>query len=81
MNTVVPFKRSPYVLLEAGRCTGGDTPSLIGRWIFIVSFVDADGGHLVDYVGSNPVAADAAAVSWARDMGCRIIDTSAEESA
>ncbi|WP_427026560.1 hypothetical protein ACP4J4_20295 (plasmid) [Aureimonas ureilytica] len=71
----------PHVLIESGRCSGGDTRNFIGRWIYLVSYVDEDGAHLTDYVGLDRDAADSAAVSWARDMGCRIVDRSTEEPA
>ena len=68
-----------HVLIESGRCTGGDTPEHVGRWIFIVTFVDDDGCRLVDYTGPDRAAADEAAVGWARDASCRIVDRSTEE--
>lgn len=68
-----------HVLIESGRCTGGDTAADVGRWIFIVTFVDDDGGRLVDYTGPSRAAADEAAVAWARSASCRIVDRSTEE--
>lgn len=71
----------PHILIESGRCSGGDTRNFIGRWIFLVIYVDEDGYHFTDYVGLDRDAADTAAVSWARDLGCRIVDRSTEERA
>ena len=63
-----------HVLIESGRCTGGDDKSLIGKWCFMVDFIDDDGGVVHDYFGTDRAEADRIAVGWARDAGCRIID-------
>ncbi|NDV88777.1 hypothetical protein GTW51_18950 [Aurantimonas aggregata] len=78
MSTVVAFNPS-HVLISSGRCTGGDDRHLIGRWVHMVDFVDEEGGVLHDYVGTDCAKADEAAVAWARDVGCRIIDRSSQE--
>jgi len=80
MSNVVAFKAA-HVLIESGRCTGGDYPNLVGRWVHMVAYVDADGGIVHDYVGIDRAKADEAAVTWARNAGCRIVDRSEEEPA
>lgn len=77
MGAVVAFKPA-HVRIDSGLCTGGDTSELIGRWCHMVTVVDADGGELTDYVGTDRAKADQAAVEWARDIGCRILDRSSE---
>lgn len=81
MSATIHIPAKPHVLIESGWCSGGDTRSFIGRWIFLVSYVDEDGAHLTDYVGLDRDAADTAAVSWAREMECRIADHSTEARA
>ncbi|MBC6714707.1 hypothetical protein H9Q09_00715 [Aurantimonas sp. DM33-3] len=78
MSNVVAFNPA-HVLISSGRCTGGTDRHMIGRWIHMVDFVDEDGGIIHDYAGIDRAAADEAAVAWARDVGCRIIDRSEEE--
>ena len=78
MSNVVAFNPA-HVLISSGRCTGGDDAGLIGRWIHMVDIVDDEGGILHDYVGTDRGKADEAAVAWARDAGCRIVDRSEEE--
>ncbi|WP_152044879.1 hypothetical protein [Aureimonas psammosilenae] len=74
-----PSLEKGHVTIDAGRCTGGDDPSLVGRWVYAVALVDAEGGELHDYIGPDRHAADTAAVSLARDFGIRIIDRSKGE--
>ncbi len=68
-----------HILIESGRVTKSDDKSLVGKWCHFVSYVDEDGGVIHDYGGPSRAKADAVAVEWARDMGCRIIDRSSEE--
>lgn len=73
---VVPLHPRPHVEIASGLCIGGSDPEHIGEWLFVVTFVDEEGGRLTDYVGTDPGKADSAAVGWARDFGCRILDLS-----
>ncbi|MCQ0986488.1 hypothetical protein [Jiella marina] len=76
--SVIPFSPG-CVRIDSGRCFGGDDPTMVGRWLFIVSVIDCDGGEITDYVGPDRDAADRAALSWARDLGVRLFDRSEEE--
>ncbi|WP_185982846.1 hypothetical protein [Aureimonas mangrovi] len=81
MNVVAfPPRARPHVVIESGRCTKSSDGTLIGRWVYMVDFIDEDGSVLHDYVGTDYTKAGRAAIEWARDYGCKIFDRSEEES-
>ena len=69
------------VEIDTGIRSGGGTPSLVGRRIYLVNLVDRAGGTLTDYVGADRHAADCAAVGLARDFGVRIEDKTVGDAA
>lgn len=79
MSNVVSLTKRPHVLIDSGRVNRSDRPELVGKWVYMVSYIDEEGGSFFDYIGTSKSDAEDAAIAWARDAGLKVIDRSEEE--
>lgn len=79
MSNVLTFQHRAHIRIESGRVNRSDSPELVGKWVYMVSYIDEDGGGFFDYIGTSKRDAEDAALAWARDAGLKVIDRSDEE--
>lgn len=69
------------VVIERGVYSPAHGPALAGQVVYVVSLADDGDARLYDYIGSDPDAADRAAVALARDFELPIEDDPGARSA
>lgn len=79
MTNVVRLLRN-CVVISSGRVTQSTFREDVGRWFHFISYIDPDGGELQDLETPTRGYARKRAQELASDMGCRVVDRSADES-
>lgn len=64
MKHFSPMRAFEHVVIDAGTVTRSSYPEDVGKFMYFVSFHDAEGGVLHDYIGASYEAALKSAGGW-----------------